>query len=440
MPSPGNRRSLVEWVSRAGALAALTAMLVLPWTPDAADRLDASSSSQLARVLAEATVRPVASVSVQLSQSPDAATQSWLRALRGAGTAVQWRATDSLPPAVLSTEPIPGPDNARRVMLSGIPAGAVSLRDALGIVDSAFTTSAATRDVTARVSGAVVASVRGATLRTADVSPPPLRAVLVLGGAGWEGRFTTAALEEAGWTVESELVVTPRGPAGRTPDDGRGAVVRTRGASGAIDTARYAAVVVLDASAAPRAGAIARFVQQGGGLVLGHTAAVGDLRALAPARPGEEFRETLGGLLSATPRTGLAGRVLAGLRPDALVLERRGAAVTMAARRHELGRVVMVGYDDLWRWRMQGGEPSPEDHRAWWSQLVSSVAYAPFSMPTRAVGDPATTASLHASLGPPGSSAPSAGIRQLPWASFLFAACMLLLMIEWTSRRLRGAP
>lgn len=440
MPSPGSRRLQLERAIRTGAVAALVALLVLPWTPSSTDRLDASSSAQLAQVLTDATLRPVASVSVQLSQAPDASSRAWLRALRGAGTAVQWRVTDALPSTVLSSEPVPGPEGQRRVALSGIPAGGVSVRDALGIVDSASTDSGAARDVVARVSGAVVAKVRGATLRAPDVSPSPLRAVLVLGGAGWEARFTTAALEEAGWTVESEFIVTPRGPAGRTPDAGRGAAVRTRGASGAIDTSRFAAVIALDASAAPRAPAIARFVQQGGGLILAHAAAVGDLRGLAPARPDAPFTETLGGLLTAVPRRGLAGRELAGLRADALVLERRGDVVTMAARRHELGRVVMLGYDDLWRWRMQGGEVSPEEHRAWWSQLVSSVAYAPFSSAADATGDPAPTASLHASLGPPGISPPGAGTRQFPWPMVLFATCILLLMTEWTSRRLRGAP
>jgi hypothetical protein len=439
MPSPGSRRLLLERASRAGALIALAALLVLPWTPGAADRLVASSA-QLGSVLIEATVRPVASVEVQLSQVPDAASLAWLRALRGAGTAVHWRATDSLPAAVLSAEPLPGPDNASRVVLAGIPSGAVGLRDALGIVDSVASVSRGTRDIVARLSGAVVATVQRATLRAPEVSPVPLRAVLVLGGASWESRFTTAALEEAGWTVESEFVVTPRGPAGRAPDAGRGAAVRTRGASGAIDTARYAAVIALDAAAAPRAAAIVRFVQQGGGLVLGHAAAVGDLRALAPARPGEELRETLGGLLSAAPRRGLAGRALAGLRPDAVVLERRGGTVTMAARRHELGRIVMIGYDDLWRWRMQGGELSPDEHRAWWSQLVSSVAFAPFTAPIVGSGDPAPTAALHAVLGRPGTPAPIASLREFPWAVFLFAASILLFMLEWTSRRLRGAP
>jgi hypothetical protein len=440
MPSPDSRRLLLERACRAAALAALAALVVLPWKPRANERLEASTPSQLASLLADATVRPVASANVSLNRLPDAASRAWLRALRGAATEVRWHAADSLPSTVLSVDPVPGPDNPRRIAVAGLPAGAFTIRDALGIVDSEAAPSVAPREVMARVSGPVVVEVRGASLQAPDVNPVAPRAVLVLGGAGWEARFTTAALEEAGWEVESEVVVTPRGPASRTPDAGRGASVRTRGASGAIDTARYAAVVALDGSASSRAAAVARYVQEGGGLILGHAAAVGDLARLAPARAAERFAETLGGLLTSAPRRGLGGRALGGLRPDALVLERRGSIVTMAARRHELGRVIMIGYDDLWRWRMQGGEMSPEDHRAWWSRLVSSVAYAPLAPPSASKGDPAPLASLHATLGPPGGMVGGPTAPRIPWPHLLFSACLLLLMIEWTSRRLRGAP
>jgi hypothetical protein len=440
MPSPDSRRLLLERACRVGALAALGALVVLPWTPRANERLEASTPVQLAGVLTNATIRPVASINVGLSRLPDAASRAWLRALRGAATEVQWRAADSLPATALSVDAVPGPDNPRRIAVAGLPAGAVTIQDALGIVDSGTVPSGTPREVVAHVSGPVVVDVRGARLQAPDVNPVAPRAVLVLGGAGWEARFTTAALEEAGWEVESEVVVTPRGPASRTPDAGRGVSVRTRGASGAIDTARYAAVVALDGSASPRAAAIARYVQEGGGLILGHAAAVGDLARLAPARAAGHFAETLGGLLTDAPRRGLGGRALGTLRLDALVLERRGAIVTMAARRHELGRVIMFGYDDLWRWRMQGGEMSPEDHRAWWSRLVGSVAYAPPASRTALDGDPAPLASLHASLGPPGETVGGPTAPRLPWPYLLFATCLSLLMIEWTSRRLRGAP
>lgn len=440
MPSRGSRRLLLERVCRAGALAALVALMLLPWTPRANERREASSSARLAAVLTDATLRPVAAVSVGVSELPDAATRARLRALRGAATEVRWQATDSLPATVLSSEPVAGADGPRRIAVSGMPPGAFSIRDALGIVDSGVTTSRAAREVIARGSGPVVADVRGATLRAPDVSAVSPRAVLVIGGAGWEARFTAAGLEEAGWKVETEFVITPRGPTGRVPDAGRGAFVRTRGASDVVDTARYAAVVALDGSVAARASVIARFVREGGGVILAHEAAVGDLRVLAPARPGAAFRETFGGLLTDLPRRGLGGRALGDVRPDAVVLERRGPIVTMAARRHELGRVIMLGYDELWRWRMQGGEMAPEDHRAWWSRLVASVAYAPVAPAPRAQGDPAPLAALHATLGPPGSITSGAIARQISWANLLLAAGIMLLMIEWTSRRLRGAP
>jgi hypothetical protein len=320
-----------------------------------------------------------------------------------------------------------------------MPPGAFSIRDALGIVDSGVTTSVVAREVIARGSGPVVADVRGATLRAPDVSAVSPRAVLVIGGAGWEARFTTAGLEEAGWTVETEFVITPRGPVGRAPDAGRGAFVRTRGARGAVDTARYAAVVALDGSVAARASVIARFVREGGGVILAHEASVGDLRVLAPARPGAAFRETLGGLLTALPRSGLGGRALSDVRPDAVVLERRGPVVTMAARRWLRTRHY-AGVRRTVRWRMQGGEMAPEDHRAWWSRLVASVAFAPVAPAPGALGDPAPLAALHATLGPPGSITFGAIARQIPWANLLLAACIMLLMIEWTSRRLRRAP
>jgi hypothetical protein len=208
----------------------------------------------------------------------------------------------------------------------------------------------------------------------------------------------------------------------------------------ALDTARYAAVIALDASAGSRAGALATFVRQGGGLILGSGADIGALRALAPARAGAPFRETLGGLVSAAPRRGLGGHALGALRDDALVLERRGTLVTMAARRHEMGRVVMLGYDDLWRWRMEGGEMAPDDHRAWWSSLVSSVAFSPLLPVGGGRGDPAPLAALHASLGPSDNRDDADLARRIPWGQVLLAACLFLLMIEWTSRRFRGAP
>lgn len=420
-------------------MALATLFFVLSNTPGG-DRVEAGSLSELSGVLTEATMRPMAQVDVRLDELPDETTRAWLSALRGAGTDVRWREIGTLPATTLSVEPIASPDRPRRVSLAGAPAGPVIIRDALGVIDSATVTSDAAREADARVSGPVEARVRGATLRVSDTDSVNLRAVLVIGRAGWEARFTAAALEEAGWQVETEFLVTPRGASGPAPDAGRGSAVRTRGASAAIDTARYAAVVALDASASARASAISGFVREGGGLILGHDAAAGSLRELAPARSGAAFREALGGLLSSLPRRGLAGHALVNLVPDALILERRGPAITMAAQRQELGRVVLIAYDDLWRWRMEGGEMAPEDHRAWWSHLVASVAFSPTMPAGHDGGDPAPLAALHAALGVPKSAVPGAPAQSIPWALVLGSACILLLMIEWTSRRLRGAP
>jgi hypothetical protein len=62
---------------------------------------------------------------------------------------------------------------------------------------------------------------------------------------------------------------------------------------------------------------------------------------------------------------------------DAVVLESRDGVAMIAARRLDAGRVMQVGYDETWRWRMAGGDESTAAHREWWSRLVAAVAYAP---------------------------------------------------------------
>jgi hypothetical protein len=437
MRSPADRRHWLERASRVGAVAALVALL---FTPPVVDRRDLGvhRTRELPEALAAATGAPVASLSVTLDAVPPAAERAWLRALRAAGTGVVWQVRDSLPATVLAVEPIADPSRPRRITLAALPGGASTIRDDLGMLDSSRRDTTGSREVAGRTAGAITVQVDGATLRARAADSVVLRPVLLLGRAGWEARFTADALEEAGWMVEAEFVVTPPG-AGSATGEG-GSAVRTSGARALIDTARYAAVVVLDETAASRAPAIARFVASGGGLILGD-GAERTLAALAPALPGGAFRELPGSLLSATPRRGLNGRALTALRPDAIVLERQGALPTVAARRHEMGRVLRIGYRDLWRWRMEGGESAPADHREWWSHAVASVAHAPIvEAPGQDVADdPAPLAALHAALGPPGAGGLDA-LATRPWALWLFALFLLLAMTEWTSRRLRGAP
>jgi hypothetical protein len=125
------------------------------------------------------------------------------------------------------------------------------------------------------------------------------------------------------------------------------------------------------------------------------------------------------------------------------VLESRDGVAMIAARRLDAGRVMQVGYDETWRWRMAGGDESAAAHREWWSRLVGAVAYAP--LVPRGPGvrsiDETPLASLVAALGPP--TLLDAGLvahgdnARITWMLFiLVAAC---LIAEWASRRLRGA-
>jgi len=144
------------------------------------------------------------------------------------------------------------------------------------------------------------------------------------------------------------------------------------------------------------------------------------------------------------PRAGLGAWTVRAPAPTAVALERRGDAVVAAARRVGPGRVVQLGYDETWRWRMEGADGAADEHRRWWSAVVASVAHAPAALAPAApdTTDPAPRAALVEALGAPAPSAsaraPAAPRRERPDSLFLAAACTALLA-EWASRRLRGA-
>jgi len=124
-----------------------------------------------------------------------------------------------------------------------------------------------------------------------------------------------------------------------------------------------------------------------------------------------------------------------------VALERRSGRAALAARRIERGGVLIVGYQDTWRWRMAGGGDAVEAHRTWWADLVAAVAYAGrIPRPLSAAStDEAPFAHLVDRLGPPsaptGQTANPASISQ----SALFGILAGLLLLGWSSRRLRGA-
>ncbi len=378
---------------------------------------------------------------------PSDAERDWMRALRGAGMTLGYD-TPVLLPLALTVASVPDPGRPLRVLVAAPAGSEVELRDAIGVLDtvSAASTGAELRGtalaatVTASLSGAVASAVVPDSLR--------LRPLLVLGRAGWESKFTVAALEERGWPVAARLVVAPD-------------VNVVQGIILPLDTARLSAVVALDGSAAPLAPAIVRYVRAGGGLVLGVEAArIPALAALAPGTAAVALPVASDELAGPDPRRGLPLHPITRLRDDALPLERRGDVVAVAARREASGRVVQLGYDESWRWRMAGPEGSPEAHREWWAAVVASVARAP-SAPSGtdmttgnglesevtppAAGarslDDAPLARLIAAVGEPSTFSPEAApfdgdAPTLPW--WALATAITALLGEWASRRLRG--
>jgi hypothetical protein len=129
-------------------------------------------------------------------------------------------------------------------------------------------------------------------------------------------------------------------------------------------------------------------------------------------------------------------------RADAVVLERLAGDAVVAARRAGAGRVVQVGYEETWRWRLAGDAGAVDGHRDWWTDVVVAAA-RPAVLPAipAAEDDPAPRAALEAALGPPREPSPAAARARDPRGSAGLLALLGFgcLLAEWMSRRLRGA-
>ncbi|HEY0997275.1 MAG TPA: hypothetical protein VGD77_14870, partial [Gemmatimonadaceae bacterium] len=368
-------------------------------------------------------------------------TRAWVGALSRAGAAIAWHADSALHPVALALDPLADPARAVSVAIAARVNTRTLLRDGSYVLDSlawpardsqprgvvvprpvATLGAGPGANATATGTGTATAALRDSLV---------LRPVLVAGRASWEARFVIAALEESGWQVSRRLTIAP------------GAVAQ-QASLPALDTASYSAVVLLDSAAAPLAPAAARFAQRGGGIVVAGTAArIPTLAPLLAARTGERVRPSLFESANA-PRSAATGGYWP-LAPvaGAVPLERVGAAVTVAARPvGTAGRLVQVGYDESWRWRLQGGDDAPAAHRRWWSRVVAGVARAPL-VPLTGVPatSPAPLAELREALGAPSPEAPDERTlrgRARPDLRVLFGAILLLLLAEWGSRRLRG--
>ena len=429
LPATRRARRGAEWALRAAFIVALVlaveeALTTMSQRPS----LQASGGDGSIRAALRewsSVSRPV-KVRLRFDSTPSPVTLAWAAALPGAGTAVSWES--SLAPLAMEIEPVADPKRRSRVWIAAPSESRVALADSLGALDSVVVRKFGSSAGPSIVHGFVRGAVDGEIAVTNLSDSLSLRPILVLGRAGWEAKFLVAALEEYGWKVDARLFLSPRNDV-------------VQGSAAPIDTSRYSAVVVVDSSASRYASSIEQYVQRGGGLVaVGEGGTMRGLSGILPASSGEELPP--GEFKTADPRRALALRPLVSLKPDAIALEKRGSRVAIAARRVGRGRVVQVGYEDSWRWRMEGRGDPVEDYRNWWSSVVSSAAYAPRIAVVRPEsGDPAPIATLVSSLGQP-----TSGERRFVtggdalWMLILFIVASGAFVLETASRRVDGKP
>jgi hypothetical protein len=392
--------------------------------PSIGRRAETVNGTALESRLPQWTRRPPGdALHANLDVTPSRWAVDWLAALQRGGHSVTW--TGNPPALAVAADPVADPRGGARLDVAA-PAGTkLVVRDDASVIDSLTISNLGGSVIAPAVVGRLDAIAGGESASVAAPDSVRIRSIVVVGGAGWEGRFVVAALEGRGWPVIARFSVAPNVYVGQV-------------APLVLDTARIAAVIAVDTSLQGIGSAIERYVQSGGGLILaGSSSLATTTSSLAPGVLGARFRPEV--LPKDTIALGSTGFYpVASLKPDAIALERRTAGVSIAARRVGPGRVVQVGYDDSWRWRMAGGPGSDAVHAAWWSRLVSSVAYAPTSGRSDVGAGSAPLASMVARIGPARPLVPGADARPPVDRRLFMILIMVLLLIEWASRRLRG--
>ncbi|HEX4684180.1 MAG TPA: hypothetical protein VH277_15795 [Gemmatimonadaceae bacterium] len=427
MPSP---RSRVESACRVGAFALLGWLIGSSLVGSAVQRVEhvavcrantPACEKELTDRLIRVTRARGEAVHLDAPLAPLPWAADWLAALDRVGVPVTWSGTP--PPALLSAQPVAGPGATVRVDVAAPVGTTVTVGDAASEIARVTVADLGATVTAPMVVGSVDANAGGETMSIAPPDSALTRAVLVIGAAGWEGKFIVAALEESAWSVVTRFGVAP-------------GVDVSGGGAAPLDTARFAAVIALDSSVQSLGAILERFVRSGGGLVLVGNAGVGSgMSDLAAGAVGTRTKPPVGP--NDTIRLGTTGFYpVLRLQSDAVALDRRRDGVAVAARRVGAGRVLQIGYDDTWRWRMAGGTGAEADHRAWWMRVVESVAYTPAAASAVNVAAAAPLAHLVDRLGPARPSPRSRGGGGDPRLTLIVIA--MLLSIEWLSRRLRG--
>lgn len=429
MPSRAETRSRIELGLRAVSLVLIAWMLWLSLDRGLRSTSASSSSVGLKESLRVWSVagEPPDQIRLTLASVPSPRERDWIAALAGAGSKISW--TGDLPAVAVAAQPVASPRGGITVLSAGPEGSSIVLADGLGPLDTTEARAGGARFTIPAATEFLSVSTGGTIAHAPVPDNPGIRRLLVLGRAGWESKFIVTALEEDGWSVDVSMYVAP-------------GVNVTQGTVSPIDTARYSAVMAVDASAASRAPAIAQFVSRGGGLViLGSAATIAGFEQLRAGAAGRVSAPALAGEAGETTLGSIPVVPVASIRTDAVALDVRQGLTVSAARRHVAGRVLQLGYVDTWRWRMSGGDDSMDDHRAWVTRAVSSVARATPGAVVRAdTVDSAPMAGLVATLGPSGEvqgpGLASSAVSISRW--WIFGLLAITLLGEWASRRFRG--
>jgi hypothetical protein len=395
MPSPVSARRIGEWALRVISLAVLVVILMRTWGPSSRSaRTENAGQGSIAESLPRWSIAGPARIHLALDSVLPHRQRDWLAAIERAGTNVTWNSTRITPLALTLTR-MPDPSGTYELAASAPLDSVIVVRDAVGVMDSVKAGVDGIRTEIPGITNRAGVSVGGSNAWANAPDTMVLKRLLVEGAASWETKFTIAALTERGWKVDAVTHVAP------------GVDVRER--SPALpDTSRYAAIIAVDSSAALVSRGANSFVRSGGGLITLHDASMVGPRGAT-----------------------------------SVVLEHRSDGEVRASR-VGAGRVIRVGYKDLWRQRMSGDDTVSDPvaaHRAWLARAVASVAYAPrASVAVDSASDPAPFADMVDRLGARSGSADAASpMRGEVPSSVLFGVLLVSLLLELASRRLRGA-